>query len=427
MFYRRKNLFNFKWPLAAICLVSVLWLSGGFENAAPESKPVARTFRLPETHVGQAELRYWHDEEVQVGDTFAWVLQRAGVNENEAGMLLKSPWFQTENIYLRAGQIISMEMDESGHIAAVQFFHDKGNGERGLVSARKAANGQWQTDHDAADLETFPSLRSVQVVSSVSGALARAGVPVAIRVGLKEIFTEKLDSGSLKEGDSIRILYESLYFRGQEVDTGNILAAEITSAGQTYYAYYIEHADGNGYFYDGNGEPLRTSLFGEPIEHYSRISSPYGIRIHPILRTLKMHTGVDYAAPQGTRILAASAGQVIYRGREGGYGNTVILRHDNGIETLYAHMSAFIDGVDVGSRVNIGDTIGLVGSTGRSTGPHLHYEVRIGGQHINPASVALPTPKLDGKGLATLEKYRGQVIQVMSSVYGLPVSVSQRE
>ena len=138
-----------------------------------------------------------------------------------------------------------------------------------------------------------------------------------------------------------------------------------------------------------------------------------------------MHTGIDYAAPQGTRVLAPSDGVVSFRGWKGGYGNAVMLTHDNGMETLYGHLSAFISGVDVGTRVNSGAVIGLVGSTGHSTGPHLHYEVRINGQPVNPATVALPTPQLATADRAALQIYRGKVDEVMQAVRGLPVMVSQ--
>ena len=140
-----------------------------------------------------------------------------------------------------------------------------------------------------------------------------------------------------------------------------------------------------------------------------------------------MHTGIDYAAPAGTRVLAPADGTVSFRGWKGGYGNAVMVMHDNGVETLYGHLSAFVEGVDVGTRVGAGSVIALVGSTGHSTGPHLHYEVRINGQHVNPATVALPTPQLSTRDLAALKIYRDKVADVMEAVEGLPVMVSQSD
>jgi len=255
---------------------------------------------------------------------------------------------------------------------------------------------------------------------------------VEVRISLKEIFSGKVNLDELKEGDSVRVLYESLYFRGQEIATGNILAAEITAGGQTYYGYYFEQGESRegsreGNYYDENGQPLKEGFAGLPIEHYTRISSPYGIRIHPVLHTVRMHTGIDYAAPTGTRILAPSDGVVNFRGTKGGYGYAVMIDHGNGLETLYGHMSAFVEGVNVGTHVRAGQVIGLVGSTGRSTGPHLHYEVRINGQHVNPASVALPVPKLTPVNIGSLQNYRAKIDTLMSAVRGLPGIVSQKD
>ena len=310
-------------------------------------------------------------------------------------------------------------------VTDIQFFNDE-DGERNLV-AIEYAEGKWQMRKTEGETTTLPSLRSVVITSSVSGALGQAGVPIDVRITLKEIFADKINLDKLPEGSSVRVLYESLYFRGQEVATGNVLAAEVTANNRTYYAYYFENgdADNGGNYYDENGEPLRQGFGGLPIESYTRISSPFGIRVHPITHTVRMHTGIDYAAPQGTRVLAPSDGVVSFRGWKGGYGNAVMLTHDNGMETLYGHLSAFISGVDVGTRVNSGAVIGLVGSTGHSTGPHLHYEVRINGQPVNPATVALPTPQLATADRAALQIYRGKVDEVMQAVRGLPVMVSQ--
>lgn len=376
--------------------------------------------------LGSKATSYWYDEEVQAGDNLSLVLTRLGVTENSIQNFLKNSPVDTKILQLHPTQIISARIDSAGDVTDVQFFNNDDNGEHNLVAIEKV-NGKWQLHVGEVGTETMPSLRSVVITSSAVGALARAGVPVKIRTSLREIFNDKFDLYELKAGDSVRLLYESLYFRGQEVATGNILAAEITKDGKTYRGYYFEHGDSGGNFYDEHGEALKKGFAGQPIEHFTRISSPYGIRVHPVLHTVRMHTGVDYAAPTGTKILAPSDGVVSFRGWKGGYGNTVMVDHGNGMQTLYGHMSAFIDGVNVGTRVKAGDVIGLVGTTGRSTGPHLHYEVRIDGQHVNPASVALPTPKLHAPDLAALKKYQQKTDETLAAVRGLPVMVSQRD
>ena len=393
-------------------------------TAASDARLVRQVLPNPKiTDFGR--LSYWRDEEVQEGDTLPMVLARIGVSEQNLQDFVQNSPINLKSLKLNEGKIVSARIDENQNVTDIQFFNDE-DGERNLV-AIEYADGKWQLRKTEGDTTTLPSLRSVVITSSVSGALGQAGVPIDVRITLKEIFADKINLDKLPEGSSVRVLYESLYFRGQEVATGNVLAAEVTANNRTYYAYYFENgdADNGGNYYDENGEALRQGFGGLPIESYTRISSPFGIRVHPIAHTVRMHTGIDYAAPQGTRVLAPSDGVVSFRGWKGGYGNAVMVTHDNGMETLYGHLSAFISGVDVGSRVNAGTVIGLVGSTGHSTGPHLHYEVRINGQPVNPATVALPTPQLATADRAALQIYRGKVDEVMQAVRGLPVMVSQ--
>ena len=193
--------------------------------------------------------------------------------------------------------------------------------------------------------------------------------------------------------------------------------------GKGYKAYLYSTGDEGGSYYDASVKPFKqmNAFNVQPVE-YTRISSPYGTRVHPVLGYIKMHTGIDYAAPEGTPIRAPADGNVTFRGWKGGYGNTVMLQHTNGVETLYGHMSAY---APIGSSVKAGDIIGYVGSTGRSTGPHLHYEARINGQHVNPAAVALPTRKMESINMA---KFRGQMNQADSSlaaIRNLSVTVAQ--
>lgn len=420
-----------KFPLTPLLLLLCAGIAAAnVSPAVPQNYKIEKVVQeLPMPKIaadGSKGTSYWYDEAVRTGDNLSLILTRLGVSENSIQNFIKNSPVDTKVLQLRAGQIISARVDSVGDVTDVQYFNDDDNGERHLVAIEKI-NGKWQLHVGEADTETMPSLRSVVVTTSVAGALSRAGVPVEIRTALKEMYADKFDLDKLQPGDSIRLLYESLYFRGQEIATGDILAAEVSTGGRTYHAYYFEHGDTGGNYYDEKGQALKKGFDGQPLEHYTRISSPYGIRLHPVLRTVKMHTGIDYAAPTGTKILAPSDGVVTFRGWKGGYGNTVMLTHANGTETLYAHMSAYVSGVDVGARVRAGEVIGLVGSTGRSTGPHLHYEVRIGGQHVNPAAVALPTPKLKAADLAALKKYREKTDATLAAVRGLPVMVSQKD
>ncbi len=360
---------------------------------------------------------YWTEETVQAGDNLADVLTRLNV---PAASIKSAAAKSTQP--LRPGQSVSVRIDSTGDATDIQFFDDGDNGELNLFAIQKI-NGKWQASSSEVSMQTMPSLRSVVVRTSAQGALAQAGVGIELRESLRDIFSEKFDIDSLKPGDQIRLLYNTMYFRGQEMATGDILAAEVIKGGKDYKAYLYSTGDEGGSYYDAGGKPFKqmNAFNVQPVE-YSRISSPYGTRVHPVLGYIKMHTGIDYAAPEGTPIRAPADGSVTFRGWKGGYGNTVMLQHTNGVETLYGHMSAY---APIGSSVKAGDIIGYVGSTGRSTGPHLHYEARINGQHVNPAAVALPTRKMETINMAKFRSQMNQANNSLAAIRNLSVTVAQ--
>nr|WP_283949429.1 peptidoglycan DD-metalloendopeptidase family protein [Neisseria subflava] len=367
---------------------------------------------------------YWVQEAVQAGDSLADVLTRMGVNQEDIKQIMAKNNANLDMKNLRTNQSVNIRIDSSGQVTDVQFFTDE-ELERNLVALEKV-KGKWRISNAEIDMKTMPTLRSVQIRTSAIGDMLRAEIPSEVYIQLKEIFADSFNMSDLKEGDTVRLLYSSMYFRGQQMAVGDILAAEVVKDGKTYQAYYYSQGKGDeesGSYYDQNGKSLqqKEGFNTEPVA-YTRISSPFGYRVHPVLHTVRMHTGIDYAAPTGTPIKAAADGEVIFKGWKGGYGNTVMIRHANGVETLYGHMSAFspADG-----RVRAGEVIGFVGTTGRSTGPHLHYEARVNGQPVNPTTVALPTPKLTPTNMAAFRKQQKDASTMLSTIRSLPVSVAQ--
>jgi peptidase, M23 family len=367
---------------------------------------------------------YWAQEAVQAGDSLADVLTRMGVNQEDIKQIMAKNNANLDMKNLRTNQSVNIRIDSSGQVTDVQFFTDE-ELERNLVALEKV-KGKWRISNAEIDMKTMPTLRSVQIRTSAIGDMLRAEIPSEVYIQLKEIFADSFNMSDLKEGDTVRLLYNSMYFRGQQMAVGDILAAEVVKDGKTYQAYYYSQGKGDeesGSYYDQNGKSLqqKEGFNTEPVA-YTRISSPFGYRVHPVLHTVRMHTGIDYAAPTGTPIKAAADGEVIFKGWKGGYGNTVMIRHANGVETLYGHMSAFspADG-----RVRAGEVIGFVGTTGRSTGPHLHYEARVNGQPVNPTTVALPTPKLTPTNMAAFRKQQKDASTMLSTIRSLPVSVAQ--
>jgi murein DD-endopeptidase MepM/ murein hydrolase activator NlpD len=186
------------------------------------------------------------------------------------------------------------------------------------------------------------------------------------------------------------VIYEGSYDQGELLKTGDVLAAEFVNNGKTYKAVGFRATSGEMQYYTPEGKSLHKSFLRSPLE-FTRVSSSFNTgRFHPILQRIKAHQGVDLAAPIGTRIKASGDAVVDFVGQKGGYGNVIVLKHENAVSTVYGHLSRFAEGLHKGEKVAQGDVIGFVGMTGLATGPHLHYEFMVNGVHRDPMTVALP-------------------------------------
>lgn len=238
--------------------------------------------------------------------------------------------------------------------------------------------------------ETQTKTISAEINSSLYLAAQEAGLSVNLIMEMVRIFGWDVDFvQDIRRGDSFHVVFEEHIKDEAKIDDGDILAAEFTTQGQTYRAFRFENQNGTASYFNEQGESMLGTFLRSPVE-FSRISSRFGKRKHPISKKWKAHKGVDYAASRGTPIRATADGKVISAGRKGGYGKTVILRHAGRFTTLYAHMNGYAKGIKSGTRVKQGQTIGYVGSTGMSTGPHLHYEFRLDGVHRNPLTYKTP-------------------------------------
>jgi len=258
-----------------------------------------------------------------------------------------------------------------------------------ILSIRRTTDG-YIADTIEEALDAQPVRATGTIESSLFLAAADAGISDRTIMNLAGIFAWDVDFMlDIRSGDRFTLVYEEIWKNGKPVAEGDILAAEFVNQGETFRAIRFEDAGGRVDYYTPDGKSVRKAFVRAPLT-FSRISSNFNPRRrHPKLNTIRAHRGVDYAAPTGTPIKAAGDGKIIHRGRKGGYGNTVILQHGGNITTLYAHMSKF-GRAGVGTRVRQGEVIGYVGSTGLATGPHLHYEYRRNGVHLNPRTVKLP-------------------------------------
>lgn len=227
------------------------------------------------------------------------------------------------------------------------------------------------------------------IESSMYNAGHKAGMSNALIMQMAHIFRWDVDfAKDIRAGDRFSVVYEEILKNGKVISTGNILAAEFDANGHAYRAFRYLHDD-DAHYYDAEGRPLRKAFLRAPVD-FTRISSRFGRRYHPIQHRWKMHEGVDYAAPTGTPIKAAGDGRIVYRGWERGYGRVIKIKHPGHIETLYGHMSRFKNGLQVGSHVEQGQVIGYVGQSGWATGPHVHFEFHVNGHLRNPLTVKLP-------------------------------------
>ena len=324
---------------------------------------------------------YVREERMQRGDTFHGLFVRLGVNDVDIKQLLRQ---RTILQLLRVGTIVTAEVragnDNDGELVWLGFLSGRDTAVRVERVGRSLVASEQR-----AQVVTRNVLKSGLIRSSLFAAADAAGIPDSIAIQLAEVFGSDVDfHRELRQGDRFSVLYELHSVDGRPLRAGRVLAAEFTNQGRKYRA--LRYADN---FYAPDGKNMRKGMLRSPLE-LSRVSSGFGMRLHPLHKAWRAHQGVDYAAPAGTRVRAVGDGIVEFAGKQGGYGNLVIVRHASQVSTYYAHLSAVGRGVRTGARVAQGDTVGLVGQTGWATGPHLHYEFRVAGTARNPLSVPLP-------------------------------------
>lgn len=331
---------------------------------------------------------FWQIEQVRRDDTLSSVLNRLNISNQEAIQFLRShPDAAALSSQLRPGRNIQAEINELGELIQLEYEIDATN----TLIVERSDSG-YRAYKNESTLETLPTLKSAEITSSLFGATDAAGIPDQIAIQMAEIFSSEIDFHTdLRKGDHFNVIYESQYRDGQLVKSGLVLAAEFTNQGKTYRALMYRNPEGQVNYFTPEGKSLHKSFLRSPLE-FSRISSGFSMgRFHPVLQKMRAHKGVDFAAPTGTRVKASSEGVVSFVGVKGGYGNVVIIKHQNSMSTLYAHLSRFAPGLRKGQRVSQGQIIGAVGMSGLATGPHLHYELQVNGRHVDPMKVALPT------------------------------------
>ncbi|MFH1044182.1 MAG: peptidoglycan DD-metalloendopeptidase family protein [Pseudomonadota bacterium] len=345
-----------------------------------ESLDVAR----PEQSADANQV-FWREERFGRGDTISDLFARLGVNDEEARAFLLRVEPGRSLQMLRPGTTVQARTAEDGALLALRYVTDTGR----LIGFDKDGE-EFKAVEQQLSLDPQQQIKSGEIRSSLFAATDAAGLSDNVAVQLADIFAGDIDfHRDLRRGDKFTVIYEMFYHEGRAIKSGRLLAAEFINQGKSYRAVWFQDAESKGGHYTPEGKNLRKAFLRSPLE-FSRISSAFAMRFHPILRERRAHKGVDYAAPAGTRVKATADGTVELVGRQGDYGNIVTLKHQGGFSTSYAHLSSFAGGLRNGARVHQGDVIGRVGQTGWATGPHLHYEFRVNNQVRNPLALALP-------------------------------------
>ncbi len=337
----------------------------------------------------QDEQQFIHEERIRRGDSLGSLFTRLGIEDAQAQKFVRSDKLAKRLLSLQTGKRIQAETDENGLLLSMRATVTDGkNGEARTISVERKGE-EFVALEAPAKLERRVEMRSREIVSSLYAAtdanVDGGSIPDSVVGQIIEMFSTNIDFRSdVKRGDRFNVVYETFWLDGELIKTGRILAGEFVNRGTSYQSvWYEDPVSKQGGYYSLDGKSLKKAFLKSPLQ-YSRVSSGFSMRKHPISGKFKAHKGVDFAAATGTPIRAVADATVDFAGNGNGYGNMVVLKHWSNYSTAYAHMSRIAPGMRKGAKITQGQVIGYVGSTGWSTGPHLHYEFRVAGVAKDP-------------------------------------------
>jgi murein DD-endopeptidase MepM/ murein hydrolase activator NlpD len=349
---------------------------------------------------------------IKRGGTFFDVFKKYGLDIAELFSIREASADVHRLRDLKPGQPYKIVLDDSDSISSLSYWIDDDSvldvsrGDNGFSAEKKVIQYEKRTMHMGGTIKD-------NLVSSLGDGREK----LLLALDLSDIFAWDIDfSTDLRNGDVFKIVVEGDYLDGEFRKFGNILSAEFNNNDKIYRAYRFEH-NGKAGYYDDDGKSLKKAFLKAPL-NFRRISSYYsGRRFHPILKIFRPHHGLDYSAPLWTPVSAIGDGKIDFAGYRRGYGKLVIIRHRNGYETYYGHLSKFSKNIRAGKTVDQGQVIGNVGNSGLSTGPHLHFEVRINNKPVNPLTVKLPRGEsVPGKMMVDFRKFRNRMDTQLASV-----------
>ena len=383
---------------AAVAAFMLCGAGGAFAVAslAPDASdlPVYQTTEAVETLPldVQADALAGHgfslfrSEITRSSDTAETLLKRMGIDDPAAAAFLRTDANARTALLGRAGRTVNAETSDShGLLRLTARWAPEDDGRFKRLVVQKSAQGITSRIEDAP-LVASTRLSGGVIRSSLFAATDEAKIPDAVAIQVVEMFSGDIDfHRAMRKGDRFSVVYETLEADGEPLRTGRVLSAEFVNAGKTYQAMWFQEPGSKGGYYTLDGTSMRRAYLTSPVE-FSRVTSGFSMRFHPILQKWRAHLGVDYAAPTGTAVRSVGDGVVEFAGVQNGFGNVVFVKHASGHTTVYAHLSRI--GVQRGQKVSQGQHLGAVGSTGWATGPHLHFEFRVNGRHTDPMTIA---------------------------------------
>lgn len=394
-------------PKRVAAVVTALLLTGGggafaVASLAPDAAnlPVrevldaVRPLALPEYNQEAAPAYVLYRTDVtRSSDTTSTLLKRLGVDDAEAAAFLRNDRTVQQILLGRSGRQVTAQALGNQRLSKLTArWSSDTEGQFNRLVIERTPQG-FVSHIESAPLVATSRLASGTIQTSLFAATDDAGLPDTIATQVAEIFSSEIDfRRALRKDDRFNVVYEVLEGDGEPLRTGRVLSAEFVNAGKTFQAMWFQPAGrdaqgaaAKGSYYTLDGQSLRRAFLSSPVE-FSRISSGFSMRFHPILQKWRAHLGTDFAASTGTPARTVGDGVVEFAGAQNGYGNVIFVKHRNNTETVYAHLSKIM--VQRGQSVSQGQTIGLVGSSGWATGPHLHFEVRVNGVQHDPMALA---------------------------------------
>jgi murein DD-endopeptidase MepM/ murein hydrolase activator NlpD len=390
-------------PKHVTAVVAAVFLGGGggafaVANLGPDAsnlpvRMLVETIETPNLELQvaaleQKTLKLYRNDITRGTDTAESLLRRLGLVDSVAAAYIRKTPEVRQALLNRSGRNVSVEANEQQQLLTLttRWLKSDNDSQFQRMVITRNANNQFSVRTDSAPLTASVRMTGGTVASSLYAASDEARLPDSVTRQLADVFSGQIDfHRALRKGAIFSVVYETLEAEGEPLRAGRLLSAEITNDKKTYDAVWFQEPGQKGAYYTMGGDSLRRAFLASPMP-YSRRTSGFGMREHPIFHTQRAHLGVDYAAPTGTPVISVADGVVVESGYSGGFGNMVVVQHNARQSTVYAHLSKI--SVRKGQTIKQGDNLGAVGATGWATGPHLHFEFRINGRHVDPLTLA---------------------------------------